>query len=390
MKPNKNIIIFLSVVMCWLFFGCTEEIQLETQDFEDILVINANITDEQKQQQITLSRTFRAGLTEVKESNASVVVRDDLGNNFDFREVEPGNYFSDVSFAVQLDRTYTLTVATADGNTYNSNSVKPISTAFLEDVRAETVVGANGVEGVAIKVDSYDPQQTAKYFRYEYEETYLIQSLFNTSSDLIVLPSNPPQLRIVPKTKEENICYNTLFSNEILIASSEQTTDGRVRNFEIKFLARDDFKVRRRYSILVHQFVQSREANAFYQSLKDFSSKENLFIQTQPGFITGNIKPDNRNQKVLGFFEVSMVNSKRIFFNFRDVFTDGFLPRYPFECTPEEFNLQQIDVLISRLRSARVKFLSFDPETRIYSIASDVCVDCTVLGTNIKPDFWID
>jgi hypothetical protein len=353
-------------------------------------VINANITDEQKQQEISLSRTYKAGLSEIKESGARVVVTDDLGNNFEFREVTQGNYLSDFSFAVQLDRTYTLNVATADGNTYNSNAVKPISPAFLEDVRVETLLDENGIEGVAIKVDSYDPQEKAKYFRYEYEETYLIQSLINNRNDLIVTSLNPPQVEIVAKTKEENICYKSLFSNEILIASAEQTTDNRVNNFQIKFLPRDDFKVRRRYSILVHQFVQSREAFGFYQSLKDFSNKENLFLQTQPGFITGNIKSNNKNVKVLGFFEVSLVSSKRIFFNFSDVFSNGIIPRYPFDCTVEEFNSSELDVLISRLQFGQFKFLSYDDALDTYSIVINFCVDCTVLGTNIKPDFWID
>jgi hypothetical protein len=390
MKSKNIIILFIILSISLFFFGCTEEIQIETQDFEDILVINANITDEQKQQEISLSRTYKAGLSEIKESGARVVVTDDLGNNFEFREVTQGNYLSDFSFAVQLDRTYTLNVATADGNTYNSNAVKPISPAFLEDVRAETLLDENGIEGVAIKVDSYDPQEKAKYFRYEYEETYLIQSLINNRNDLIVTSLNPPQVEIVAKTKEENVCYKTLFSNEILIASAEQTTDNRVNNFQIKFLPRDDFKVRRRYSILVHQFVQSREAFGFYQSLKDFSNKENLFLQTQPGFITGNIKSNNKNVKVLGFFEVSLVSSKRIFFNFSDVFSNGIIPRYPFDCTVEEFNSSELDVLISRLQFGQFKFLSYDDALDTYSIVINFCVDCTVLGTNIKPDFWID
>lgn len=390
MKLKKIQLLCNSLLVGLLFWGCTVEIVLETKDFEDILVISANITSETKQQEINLSRTYKSGLQDIKESGATVIVTDDLGNRYEFRENNPGNYVSDISFAVQLGRNYSLNVSTRDGNSYNSENVSPINTAFLEDVRAEAVIDNDGVEGVGIKVDSFDPEEKARYFRYEFEETYLIQALFNNSRDLIIKTLNPIEFEIVPKSKEENICYNTLFSNEILIASSAETTDGRVNNFQINFIPRDDLKVRRRYSILVHQYVQSREANAFYKALQDFSSNENLFIQTQPGFISGNIKAESNTVRVLGFFEVSMVSSKRIFFNFRDVFPEGLSSRYTLGCDIEEFEPDFYQVLISRLQSGRVKFLSFDPESNIYSITRDICVDCTLFGTNVKPDFWID
>ncbi|WP_197056896.1 DUF4249 domain-containing protein [Cellulophaga sp. Hel_I_12] len=390
MKMNKMRHAYNSLILVFFLFGCTEVIVIETQDFEDIVVISANITSETKQQEINISRTYKVGFQDIKESGARVMVTDDLGANFEFSESTPGTYISDIVFAAQLDRNYKLTITTTDGNSYSSESVSPINTAFLEDVRVEAVTDNNGEEGIAIKVDSFDPEEKARYFRYEYEETYLIQSLFNNSKDLIIVSENPPTFETVPKSKEENICYNTVFSNEILIASSDQTTDGRVTNFQLNFIPRDDLKIRRRYSILVHQFVQSREANAFYKSLLDFSSNENLFIQTQPGFISGNIKSENTKAKVLGFFEVSMLSSKRIFFNFRDVFPEGLSSRYTLGCGIEEFDSSRYDVLLSRLQGGRVKFLSFEQDTGTYKVARDLCVDCTLHGTNIKPDFWID
>jgi len=75
-----------------------------------------------------------------------------------------------------------------------------------------------------------------------------------------------------------------------------------------------------RYSIFVKQYVQNFAAHTFYQTLKDISGSESILSQTQPGFFAGNIKSDdNPNEKVIGFFDVSSVSNKRIFFNFSDL-----------------------------------------------------------------------
>mgnify|MGYP003630553354 CR=1 FL=1 len=388
---KNNLILFIGLLIGCTFLGCTEVIEIKTTDFQNILVINANITSDTKQQQVLLSRTYEAGSTKINETNASVIISDNTNTIYQFSEIEDGLYVSNFSFAIQADKTYQLSVTTSDGEIYKSAIVKPISSANLENVKTVVNTDDNGIEGVEIKVDSYDATGMANYFRYEYEETYLIESFYEIFEDLIVVGYDSlPQFARVPKTKEEKICYKTEYSNDILITSTDNATESRVTDFQIRFIPKTDFSIRNRYSILVYQYVQSREANAFYKSLKEFSSSESLFSQTQPGFIVGNIKPENINNKVIGFFEVSMVDSKRIFFNFKDVFPDDFRPRFISNCFSQTFNKSEYFELVKYIESGKYKYVSYDYVTSVYTIVNDFCVDCTLLGTNVKPSFWED
>ncbi|MGA9270153.1 MAG: DUF4249 family protein, partial [Lutimonas sp.] len=89
---------FLLLVVC----GCVEEIDLTDElSFEDTLVIEANITNESKQQVIAMSRSFRFEDEGANpETNATVSISANEGKIFSFTESDsiPGLYSSDEVF----------------------------------------------------------------------------------------------------------------------------------------------------------------------------------------------------------------------------------------------------------------------------------------------------
>ena len=117
--------------------------------------------------------------------------------------------------------------------------------------------------------------------------------------------------------------------------------------------------------------------------------------QVQPGFIDGNLfSTTNKNENVIGFFEIAAVSSKRIFFNYSDYFTpqDGSLPLFVEDCDLKRPRLQS---LVNLIGSGGAKFVAEPSEPGNeeigfgpYLIAPKPCVDCTVFGTNVVPDFW--
>lgn len=367
---------------------CTEPFEFESKDFENILVIEGTITDELSTKEILLSRTS-ANLGEDinKEGGAQVIVEDNLGNVFRYEEEgETGKYISQTEFEALAGRTYFLKITTSDGNSYTSSSVSLPPEAQIKDLKAIRTT-KEGVDGVSILVSSQGANGESGFYKYNYEETYRIISFFNPSKELIVVSEDPPELELIDKTQEERVCYNTISSNSIFVASSDGSRDNEINNFELRFINKLDKIVTSRYSILVKQFSQSRDANTFYENLKEFSSLENLFSQTQPGFITGNIKSDiEPDQKVLGFFEVASVSSKRIFFSFNDVF--GPEPRFFPQCdiiepTPTGINLFRV------INNGTFKYVSETPGGAPI-LAPAACSDCTILGSNIVPNFWED
>ena len=408
----KHIALLFTLTLATVL-GCVEPYEVATQSFENMLVIEATITNELKYHEVKLSRTYR--LEEegpAFELSANVKVVDDTQNTYNFIEIDSGKYKSVDKFSVLPDRNYQLMVTTSDGKEYVSIPTKltPIPSEFSITAIKET--NDAGIDGIFIYADSYDPNGNAKNYRYDYEETYKIIAPYWSPLDAFgvsMAPTNPnpPPLHEVytlPRTKEEKTCYNTLESTEILQIDTSLFTEDRVTKFPIIFLPKDDFKITHRYSILVRQFVQSLEAYSFFKTVNKFAGSDNLFSQQQQGFINGNIYAvNNPDEKVIGYFEVASALSQRIFFNFEDFFPNEPKPPHIVRCDviapgldgsgPEE-NAREFSPLIKLLLYDGFKFVNFnDPKKNVnnpYLVVRKECGDCTTLGSNIKPDFWID
>ncbi len=374
--------------------GCVEEFEFGTQNFEDLLVIESTITDELKLQEVLISRTFRLENDgPLPESNATVSVIDDLQVEYVFNEAEPGRYVSVNMFEALAGRSYQLQITTNDGKSYSSrSSVLPQKTQ-IDNLYAEQVINDDGVEGIGIFVDSFDPTGNADFYRYEFIETYQIIPPFYSDITLEILSNEPPVIDIGPRTREERVCYRTEISNKIILNNIGTLSESNVNRFMVHFLPPDDEVLRNRYSILVRQLVQSAEANQFFETLKEFSDSESLFSQIQPGFIQGNIlSVNNADENVLGFFEVATVSSERVFINFRDILPGVFRPDFQVRCTllTQRGATNNGIREVIRLAETGFRLVTFDATTNDYIFTTPICTDCNVLGTNIRPDFWVD
>ncbi len=384
-----------------------EEFTPETENFESILVVEATLTNELKQQEILLSRTrtFEDNIPN-REENATVRVTDDSQNEFVFTETVPGTYVSDVSFEAVPGSTYQLHITTSNGLDYVSNPTVMGQTVEIEDVYAERITNENNNDGMVIFVDSFDPTGNSRYYRYEFEETYRVIAPdwlpFDLEGVPLVFPSGPEdcnvRIRSERRSPDKRVCYPTDISNDIIITTTNNFDEDRVQRFPVRFINRDNYIISHRYSILVRQYVVSPEAYAFFETLRDFSETESLFSDTQPGQLNNNIaSTTDVNEPVLGYFEVASVNERRIFFNYDDFFPGEDLPPYADPCTRVAPPLQdmELDCVLRPLIEAEV-FLylqeNFEPEDMEgpFIVVPRVCGDCTVLGTNVLPEFWIE
>ncbi len=390
-----------------LLSGCVEEFIPETIVFEDLLVVEATITDEFKFQEVKLSRTFQFEQELTFESEADVKIIDSNQNVYQFNETEPGKYISTNMFSIQPSISYTLKIITKNNRSYSSTSSQlPSNTAQITDVSYQRTTNSDGIDGIDILVDSFDPSINASYYRYEYEETYVIAPPFWSPHEAVILSDSPPFIvDFTQRTENERICFNTISSNSIVQTQTNGLMENRITKFPIRFIAQNASIIRDRYSILVKQHVQSLEAYTYYQTLSDFSNSESVFSENQPGFIEGNIFSEiDSNEKVIGFFEINSVSSKRLFFNYRDVFPNENKPPFFAECIDLESplltdaNNLNFSPLIDQLNSGEYEIFDLNFEfftdeldpIRPFILINRECSDCTVFGTNVKPDFWID
>jgi hypothetical protein len=383
--------------------SCTEPFDTTgvISDFESVLVIEATITNEFKQQQIRLTRTFEFEANGApSESNAEVIVLDDQGNEFRFLETEPGLYLSEQVFEAQANRDYRLSVTTSDGRNYASRVTQLTQVTPIGEVVAERRIN-NEEEGMAILVNTFDPTNSSKFYRYEYEETFLIIAPDWKEEDLIASPnSNDCQVEVVTTGENnERVCYGTNTSNGIILTSTAGLVEDRVSEFMVRFVDRNNYIISHRYSILVRQFVQSSAAYSFFDTLKNLSESDNLFSQIQPGLLVGNVFSENNdNEIVLGYFDIASVSEERIFFDYDVFFPNEPLPPYISACNPSAppiVGLAGDCELADFVRANFVEYLgvnSAPTEERPgpFLVVAPACGDCTVIGSNVVPPFWID
>lgn len=397
----------LALALAVSIYSCVAPFEIASSEFKSVLVVEGTITDQNQIQRILVSRTFpldtvlMAGV-----SRAKVLVVDSNGGMFQFTEEAPGVYNSNAPFAAASGLTYSLSIETEEGKTYMSEETPVPASTSIQNLYAVRDFKDNGAEeGLFIYIDSFDETGQSKYYRYEYEETYKIIAPFWSSADAYVISPLPnPQVGIRARTREERVCYNTVASNTIIQENTTEFNEDRVNKFPIRFINRENFILSHRYSILVKQFVQTRAAFAYYETLETLSGSESLFSQIQSGFLEGNVRSETDGENVVGFFQVSTVSEKRLFFNYTDYFPGERLPDYVSDCPLLAPPLASggpppTSPLIDGIENNLIKYYGeYVPQDDLltidtpgpYFMVYTVCGDCTVLGSNIEPDFWVE
>ncbi|QYA24722.1 DUF4249 domain-containing protein [Gramella sp. MT6] len=382
-------LIYIKISVCLVLLGllssCVDEIELATENFESILVIEGIITDKEEIQEIKVSRSYR--LEENQPSpvtDASVSVTSSAGETFIFERDTAGVYLSQVPFSAKKGIEYSLEVSTANGN-YQSNPVVGQEETLIDNIRS-TRAQLREDTGVAIVVSSSDEDPGA-YYKYEFEETFKIVSRYRILNDLII--NEDDEFEVVPKANEEYICYNTLPSQEIVLSNTNELSENNVNDYLVRFISKEDSKIAYRYSILVKQLKISADAHDFYTTLKNLSESENIFSQYQPGFLEGNIQAvTNSAERVIGFFTTAAVDEQRLFFNYTDYFDVEEDPR-PYHYGPCESYLPERDLLRELIETNQVELFGEDPPG-VYSVIAARCVNCNFFGTNVQPEFWTE
>lgn len=432
-RARTNIAIW--IFTCSILFGvtgCIEEFEAEniTDVLAGALVVDARISDKLMQHTVFLSRTFSLEDSEpLPEKGAQVSIFDGTGNRIDFSETEPGSYSTNSALALEQDKVYRLEVTTVDGVRYTSDEAALPKKVEITGLRAEKRTNGFENQGIAILVDNTDTFDSPNYYRYEYEETYKIVAPYPNpfdwgEIDYDLNDGDGWEVTIAPRNEQVNICFGTNTSNDIILASTAGLNSDGLDDFEVRFVGRDNYAISHRYSVLVKQYHHDINANSFFKLLKDFTSIESVFSNVQTGSFEGNITVQNSDAAlVFGYFELSSYSEKRLFFNYEDFYpneplppylmfcANGAPPLYPhgFHITPSpdgtEFIIDgtQGSPLIDGILAGLYAYLADNEDYEDYIVREGQvagaapflvkplgCVDCTVFGSTVVPEFWTE
>lgn len=370
---------------------CVKPYEFDQELYEKVLVVDGLLTDQPGPHWVKIGYTYPLD-TLLAEwiPNADVWVEDGDGNRTDFFWSDAGIYESPASFAATTGQSYQLFVEMPDGSRYASEvqSVVPspeVDSIYGRYVFLPNAAGDGSEWGIQFFIDSDDPTQQARYFRYDYEETYKIQTPY--PAQYAVLDDSS----LLYLTQSPGVCYKEQYSEELIVGSTIGSSENRMAEFPVRFVSEQSQLLRTRYSILIKQHAISESAYLFYKKLKQNNESGGSLFDRQLGSIFGNVASlDQEETPVLGFFEVSGVTEKRAFFSRQDLDDRLVFPNFLYRCSTQDVVVTSADSAYYYNRTQGLGVFSYDFILNQVSMHLQTCTDCSFYAEVTPPDYWIE
>jgi hypothetical protein len=403
-KINKPLaLLFIGSVIC----TCIDPFNPDIRGKEALLVVDALLTDENRSYTVELSRTTKSQNEDSqKVSGALVTISDLYGNVTRLSETTNGVYKSDsLAFQGETSNTYVLYIKTYEGNEYKSepctmSPASQIDSIYYQKDQEILNNSAEILDGIRIYLN-YENSGTGRNYRWIFDEWWKFSVPFPKQYNYID-QNNIPRVEQV-----EQVCYGHNGSSEILINSTEGTQTGSIEGEPILFVPSgrsDRFLIE--YCIDIKQLSLSDKEFQFWKQMKEINEGGGDIFNKQPFSVVGNIHNiNNAAETVLGFFQVSAVEEKRLFIKAEEIKDLG-LPAYSYNCERVEIGpgdypvptnpaeAQTFDKINESYTNAGYIFTApfFDIRGNLQRLVftKPVCALCTTRGNLAPPDFWID
>lgn len=376
-------VICLFVVILLITYRCIYPYEPVIEKYDNVLVVDGLLTNLPGNCFVKLSRTYKyTGKPDTAESNAVVLIVDDQGSSTQLKYEKEGMYLpEDTLFAGVVGEKYKVHIETAQGEVCESALEELKEPVDIDNVYFTYKDKGNGLQGLQILVDAWDPLKKSFYYSWDYEETWEFAVPYQSLSNYL------PEMKI---------CYNHESSRKISIESTKNFTDDRVIGFPLYFIDNTTNRLSIKYSVLVRQYVLTEKTYKFYNDLKSINENTGTLFDRTPVILVGNmINATDPELPVLGNFQVSGASERRIFIRWDE------LP--PQMSVPSEYEFCKAD-LISKRNHRRVVDSLFnsgwvvmdtiyddmEQDTLLGLVISRACFDCTMKGDVKKPVYWDD
>jgi len=336
---------------------------------------------------IKLSRTVNLSskVTTNPVTGAQLTVEGDDGSQNMLYEIGDGTYQLS---GVQLDNTkkYRLDIK-ASGQEYRSDYDQAKVTPPIDSIGF--IAAGNQLQ---IYVNTHDPKNDTRYYRFDYVETWKFHSLYNSTwiSD---------GTAIVPRREDQNVyyCFSNNASTTIVLGTTAKLKQDILYQAPLTQIVSTSEKIELKYSILVHQYALTEQSYKFWSSLKRNTEQLGSIFDAEPSQISGNIHNiGDPKEIVIGYISACTVQSKRIFIASEQL-PQTWRPVYPASCELDSFLYDRPKTHLNEVAQVLVPGIEV-PVSGIYTpmsakpigfTGSDIfCVDCTLRGSNQTPDFW--
>ncbi len=404
----KGFIYFSLFLLIATLFTCIDPYYPNLDNYESLLVVEGLITDENRPYEVRLSRTALSKEEDPEVvTDADVFITNEEKNVFNFQNAGNGIYRSDsTEFTGIVGKTYILHIKTGNGKQYESKSclmqpVPDIDTLYFDKDERFTNDQEDIQKGITIYLDSEEGDECSKYYRWDYEETWKFRipnphryEYFNDT--LIVLSNNVREY-----------CWKSHKSGDIQIRSVMQGEAGNIHREPVCFIpsATSD-RLTIGYSIFVRQYSISEEEYDFWSNLKQINESGGDIFEKQPYPVISNIfNPEDPEEKVLGYFQVSGVKGKKLFINpmelekfklpvyktgcLRFVVSPDNYPSNPPAIPPMTFDsIYYMFMITGDFTFVEPLYNAVTGELMKLVFSLNACSKCELMGNPAEPEFW--
>lgn len=303
-----------------MIFGlssCIDELNIDTEQKRNILVVEGMITTENGPHKISLSKSAKYGsILEddiKKEQNATLFIRDEVGDQVFLTEGSSGSYFTPADFKAEVGRSYTLSITLANGERYISTKelvpeVPKLNSIVLLWKKQPSLSDIQFTSGIEVYANWNDPEDEKNYYLWQTSGLFKI----NARPDLHVSKNffgNP-----VPDPKD---CCEECYVSETLGGLSifkDNLTNGNEITHRVGFIEDDGRRFMDKYMVILEQRSLTKNAFQFFDLLNNQLSIQGDIFDPPPAKIGTNIiNLDTPDEDVIGYFGVSDVSRDSIF-----------------------------------------------------------------------------
>lgn len=378
----------IAALFMLLISGCREPYNPEIEPADlSVLVVEGYLDTEGLPSKLKLSYT-RNIQTDNSFSpsypDAMVSIRSESGEDYPLTSLGDGKF--EFAYDIPEDENYRLFIATNDGKSYTSDLLKPILTPEIIDVGfVKNELGAE----VFLTTKGDD---NADDFLWTFEETYAFRPKIPSPYKF-----DPDVMDVVVRNPDEgtSLCYRGEVSSDLILETSSKFENQFVFRQAITQILQDDEKLSVRYSILISQMALDKKASEFWEILRKNTDDLGSIFSPLPSIIRGNIKNDqDPDVPVVGFVSLGTVKQRRLYIDVGELIPWRAVEPAYYNCFIEPDTVSIADYAQAFGSGSFVPVVPIIPEGAFnpigYQGAPRRCTDCTLRGTNVKPDFWED
>jgi len=333
---------------------------------------------------LTRSRSLLDSVTDLPELGADVTIRSATGASYPLMDTAGNGTYISQTLNLDPQQKYQLAVTTEEGSKYLSDLVIPKISAPIDSVNWELVDDPSfGTEVMSVYVNTHDPTNSTKFYRWDYLETWMHVSTYE--SFWALGPGNL-EYGLFP-SQTTHTCWSTALSNSIFLGTTVTLSSDVISQIKVATIDKDDPKMDIKYSMLVRQYPLDQQAYTYWLNVQKNSQSLGGLFAVQPGQLPGNIHGvTNSKDPVVGYISACSIGEKRIFVSNNQL--PGWQSNVGRSCPIKE---------IAPPDPNNQVFWNYpDTSYQLYYYSAGImlityksCLNCTYQGgTLVKPDFW--